>query len=207
MGAPWWTWGIYLGNWAFFSLLVYLVAFTYFSCREARSGAMGSTTFVERFLWANYEVAWALLWSSAVAYWFLVRPECTLPPHDCSKTTWYEYHVHGISLLWLLFELFFNMMRWKWLHVVFALAFLVAWFLFSAVWHAVTGVHVYAVQDADVGGALTYAFYPVLLVGVVLFHMCGWGWSVALEKCYKGSRRVTDRDFFDGDPVQVNDCC
>jgi len=206
--SPWWSWGIYLGDWALFSNLIYFLTHAYFSIREIRTGAFGKTTWFEKWMWVNYEISWSLTWSVAVGYWFIWNSGCTFGGGQCGSLGigWYEYHVYAISLGWLLFEVLFNLNRWKWLHVIFPVIFLCVYFIVSAIWHNATGVWPQNIQDSSVYSGAG-GFYPVLILFVVFFHMCGFGCGFVLEKCYKKGRRTTEGDLLGDDPVQINECC
>jgi hypothetical protein len=205
---PWWWWGITLGNWALFSVVLYFWSFFIFSCNEVRHGAFGKTNLAERYLWVNYEIAWALTWISTLLFWLYVARSCTYSPNNCSNLNWYDYHVYGISLGWLLIEVWFNMMRWKWLHFLFPLVVLTMWFVFSAIFHQVAGEWPYPEQDTAISSTTVVGlFYPLLILGTVLFHMCGFGCGAALEKCYKGKRRITDKDMAGDNGSQLSQMC
>lgn len=86
--------------------------------------------------------------------------------------------------------------------------FLVAWCVAAAIFYAVLGVWPYVEQDPDQSSTLMIGlFYPTLLISVIFFHFCGLGFGAMLEKCYKGKRRMTDKDL-DGElGVQISKMC
>jgi len=203
--SAWWSWGIYLGNWALFSNMLYFLTGTFFSIREIHQGAFGVTNWFEKWMWVNYEIAWSLTWSVTLGFWLIANTDCTFN-HNCSGIGPYEWHIYGISLIWLLVEVLFNLMRFKWLHVIFPVIFLVVYFIVSAIWHGATGVWPQPQQDSTIVSAAG-AFYPVLLLLVVGFHMCGYGCGWVMEKCWKKGQRTTEGDLYGDDPVQINECC
>jgi len=205
--SPWWSWGIYLGHWSFFSLLIYYMAASYFTIREIRTGAFGPLNCGEKWMWINYQIAWAAMWSCCLLFWLVPASNCTFSK-DCSAITWYEYNVYAIALGTILIEFLFNLMRWKWLHFIFPLIFLFTYFVFAAIWHSSTNVWPHDQQDPNiVGGGVSFGFYALLIVCFVFFHFCGFGCAWVTEKCYKGKARKKDGDMLGDDPVNISDMC
>jgi len=205
--SPWWSWGVYLGNWAFFSLMLYYLTFAYFTIREICTGAPGKPNFCEKWLWINYEIAWSSMWSCAILFWTIVAADCSFN-RNCAQISIPDYNIYAVSIATLLFEVLFNLVRWKWLHFIFTLIFLIVYFIIAAIWHTSTSVWPYAQQnDAVVGGGGAFGFYAVLILVFVGFHMCGFGCFFVMEKCYKHKRRTSEKDLMGDDPVQISDMC
>eukprot|EP01125_Pyxidicula_operculata_P014769 TRINITY_DN4965_c0_g1_i1.p1 TRINITY_DN4965_c0_g1~~TRINITY_DN4965_c0_g1_i1.p1 ORF type:complete len:304 (+),score=48.43 TRINITY_DN4965_c0_g1_i1:28-912(+) len=209
--SPWWTWGIYFSNWSYFSLVFYFVCATYLSYREIKGGDTHSATnYFERYLWINFEIAWAANWASTITYWLITRHVCTFEHTGCPTSIgeWVVVtHIQGANVVWLSMELMMNMLRFKPLHVIFPIFFSAAWCIFAAIWNNVLSVWPYAIQNTSTNDPYTAGFYVVAIGGTAFFFFCGFGCAWGLEKWYKSGRREEDTDFHDGSPKVSSLCC
>lgn len=206
-GSPWWTWGIYIGNWSFFAMLIYFITGAYFTYRNTSGvGVSQKPSWWEKWMWVNYEVAWSLSWASTFGYWIVIRSDCTFAPHNCANVSVYEYNAFGINLIVLLIDMLYNQFQWAWLHLVFTWLFTIVWFIFAAIWHGAVGVWPYSQQDNAVNGTMAFFFYPIILGATAFFHMCGFGCHLLLAKCYKNKNRVKKEDFFGDDTNKLGGC-
>jgi len=205
---PWWTWGINFSSWAFLALIVYFAVASYWSITEIRGGSIARpTSKLERYLWINYEIAYASAWAATFIFWFVINRECTFNSNCGNTLNAANIHLHGVNIIWLLFEMLFNFIPMKPLHVIFVLIFVIVWIIFAQLWH-LSGQWIYPMLDtAYTDNSQVAAIYGILLGTAFVCLFCGWGCTYLLEYVYKRKRRSDESDFMDGSPKLSDACC
>ncbi|XP_033098631.1 protein rolling stone-like [Anneissia japonica] len=194
-----WTYFIYLTNWTVILVTVYLVVASSnsakFLIRRHRCDvddviSSGSSSSVENTLSFVYKLQWVLYYMAAsgsilvsLIYWG------ALYSLGVDLALFTDLNVHAFTSLLMIVETFLSATPVRLLHMVYPLAYVIIYVVFTLVFWAVDCTVIYPIIDYNTDPGFAVLIVVGVLTGVVICHVLIWLIGklriMVLRKCFK----------------------
>jgi hypothetical protein len=126
-----------------------------------------------------FEVGFSFAIVVAILYWTVEYPGNFADANEAEKIV--SAHVHGVTFVWMLLDLFLNRITFIYTHVVFVAIFAVLYFIINGTYTAVSGSPIYSVLTWSDGYTALTIF--VIFIGLAVAFVFGWVLTRMRNRC------------------------